>query len=681
MTLQAAPIQYEQVVLKGGLDQITPTLSLPSGFVKDSVNFECAVTGGYGRIAGYERLDGRSKPSNATYQIIQVTSFVNTPTTGQTLTGDTSGATGVIIALGSNYIAVTKVTGVFSATEVVKVGLTTIGTCEMPSVSISSLLDAQYTNLAADVYRNDIQPVPGSGPIRDVFTYNDEHYALRDNVGGTAVDLYKATPTGWSQITFFNEVVFSAGNVAEPADGETLTQGGVTATVKRCMTSSGAWTGSAQGRLVVTNPSGGNFAAGAATLSGGGTVTLAGAQTAITLTPGGKFVFDFGNFYGSASTIRMYGADGVNNGIEFDGTTLCKIRTGSTDDRPKYVSVHKNHLFWAIRSSLVHSAPGLPYNYDATVFAGEIAVGDTITGLLVQPGAQTTAALAVLCRNLIALLYGTGSNDWNLATYNQGVGALDYTAQNMSQSFFLDDCGVMSLATSLNYGNFEHSSLTNNIKTLIVDKRSKVACSVVNREKSQYRLFFNDGYGLYITIVNGQLMGSMPVYTADTFYSAYEGELSNGNEVALLGSEDSGYVYESDVGSSFDGGAIDAFFNLNWNFANSPRIRKRFRRASLEMQGSHFADIGFGYQISYGTDYVEQPGIKTYESSFSGTPRWDNFTWDNFIWDGRTLTPTECEMVGTGENVQFVLTCSTDYIMPFVINSVIYHYSPRRAMR
>lgn len=674
-------VQYASIALKGGLDQITPTLALPPGFVKDSINFECAVSGGYSRIAGYERYSGQPKPSDASYGVLQVISFTNTPASGDTLTGGTSGATSKVIATGSNYIVVTKVVGTYSDGELVSVGATPIGTTEVLTTTISSLLDAQYTNLAADVYRADISPIAGSGAIRGVFVLNDVVYAFRDNAGGTAVDMWKSSISGWTQVTLYNEVSFTLGSGTEPADGATLTQGGVTATIKRtCTTNGTTWAGAAQGRFIVTNPAGGNFAAGAATI-GGTTVTLSGAQTAITLAPGGRFVFDKGNLYGSSRTIRIYGADGVNRGIEFDGTVLVPVTTGASVDTPKYISIHKNHVFWGFASSVIHSAPGLPYNYTVASGAGEIAVGDDVTGLLPQPGSQTSGALAVMCRNTINILYGTGSSSWNMATYNQGTGALHYTCQNMSQSYFLDDRGITNLTTTLNYGNFEHATLTHNIKTFIVDKRSKVACSTLNREKSQYRLFFNDGYALYMTVVNGQLAGSMPMYFTDTMYCSYEGELSNGNEIILVGGATSGHVYEFDVGTSFDGGPVDAYLNLNWDFANAPRIRKRYRKASVEMQGSYFAKIGFGYQISYGTDLIQQPNVTEYNSSFSGVPRWDSFSWDSFVWDGRTLTPTECEMVGTGENIQFVITCTTDYIASFTINSVIYHYSSRRGMR
>lgn len=685
MNLTMPPVKYAAWELKGGWDQITPTLSIDPGALREVQNFEVAIGGGYTRIAGYERYDGHAKPSDATYSIVQVTSFTNTPSTGQTLTGFTSGATGTIIAVGTDYVALTKTTGSFTVPETVQVGLTVIGTTTTSTTSLTSLQNAQYLNLAADVYRALISAPPGSGPIRGVMGLSvggtDNVYAFRDNAGGTAVNLWRASASGWTQVNMKNEVSFTTGSVTTPADGATLTQGGVTATVRRVMASSGTWAGgTAAGRLVIDNPAGGNFAAGAATLSGGATVVLTGAQTAITITPGGKVEAVQANFAGSASTIRLYGVDGVNRAFEFDGTTYAPIATGASTDTPKHIAAHHNYLFLSIASSLLYCGVGTPYRYTATDGGGEIAVGDTIVGMLVQPGAQTTGSMVIYGRSNTFVLYGLSASSWNLTTFNTGTGGIDYTAQNLAQPYVLDDRGVNTLSTSIAYGNFTQATLTHGIRTFINNVRSRANCSSVVREKSQYRLYFNDGSGLYLTIVNGKMMGSAQVVFPTPISCTWSGELSGGTEVQYLGGAD-GMVYQTDVGSSFDGANIDAYITLPWNAMRSPRVLKRFRKASVEMKSNYYAAISFGYQVGYGTTEIDQPTATTYSSSFSGTPQWDLLVWDNFIWDGVTISPTEVGLEGTAENIQITISSTSDYLMPFTINSVIVHYTPRRGLR
>lgn len=690
LTRLGAGQSYNGAVSPGGLDLTTPSLALQPGALRDVINFEVSQSGGYARIAGYERFDGRASPSAASYQIIQVSSFTNVPTVGQTLTQATSGATGTIIAvnnvLGAYYAAVTRITGTFDATHAVLVGATPIGTAVTPMVPVSSLLNAQYLAASADVYRALIGAVPGSGPVRGVVAMTfggvDAVYAFRNNVGATAVALYKSTAAGWVLVPFFNTVNFTAGGGATPADGATLTQGGVTATIQRVMTQSGAWAGTAAGTFVITNPAGGNFAAGAATATGGVTVTLSGIQTAITLLPGGHFEFDKGNFSGQLATRRIYGCDGVNKAFEFDGTTLAPITTGLPVDAPTHIRIHKNILFLGYAASVIYSGAGTPFKYSAIDGGGEIATGDTVTALISLPGAQTTGTLAIYMRNNTGILYGISPSDFNFVLFNPGTGALPYGVQNLFDTFAFDDSGVVSLKATLNYGNFVSSALTKNIQPFIQQERTKLTASAVSRDKSQYRAFFNDGYGLWLTAVNDNYLGAAVVQFPNPVFCCESGESSNGVEVSYFGSTDSlGYVYQLDVGTSFDGANIEAHFTLAWDAQKSPRILKRYRAASIEMQGNFYAAISFGYQLDYGSTLIGQPGYVPYATGFAGAPIWDQFVWDNFVWDGQTLSPTDVDMTGTAPNVQVTISSSTNYIAAFNVNSIIYHYSDRRGIR
>jgi len=99
------------------------------------------------------------------------------------------------------------------------------------------------------------------------------------------------------------------------------------------------------------------------------------------------------------------------------------------------------------------------------------------------------------------------------------------------------------------------------------------------------------------------------------------------------------------------------------------------------MQGDHYAAISFGYNLGYNSLEIDQPATVNYSSSFQAAPAWDVFIWDSFVWDGVILAPTEVDVVGTAENIQSTVSSTTDYMYPFTVNSVIYHYSPRRGLR
>jgi hypothetical protein len=685
--------QYESVQFQGGLDLVTPTLKVKPGVVRDSLNFEIAITGGYSRIGGYERFDGRAKPSAATYSTLQVEVMTNVPAIGDTITGETTLTTAKVIAVGTNYVIVTLVVGAgFSSTEVLKVGVTIIGVSIPLNVTFTPLQNAQFLALAANVYRALILAVPGSGPVRGVFAMNisGTHtvFAFRNNAGGTGADLYKSTAGGWTQVAYLKEVAFTAGGATMPADGATLTQGGVTATIKRVCTQSGSWgtptPNTAAGRFIITTPSGGNFGAGAATITGGINVTLSGIQTAITMSPGGKFQFDTGNFFGQSFTQRVYGCDNVNRCFEFDGETLAPITTGLTTDAPTNIAVHQNHLLISYGSSLFNSGIGQPFNWTAIAGAAEIAVGDIVDTIKVMPGDQTSPAMFIGCRNSYRMLYGTaavGADLFRVVTFNTGTGAAAYSAQNMDQIYVLDDRGVISLRASQEFGNFNAAALTFNISPYVKEKRASLTYSCLNKERSQYRLFFSDGSALFSTIVNGKYLGSMPIKYANSMHCAWNGELSNGDEVTYAG-DSNGFVHQLDTGSSCDGALMDFYLVPNWNAIRSPRLRKRYRKASLEMQGTSYCALQFSWQLGYASKEFAVQAARTYESNFSGVPVWDSgITWDTFVWDGTTLGPIEIEMSGTAENIQPKLANSSDIMYAFTVNSLILHFTPRRPIR
>lgn len=683
--IQYPKVNYDYIPCQGGWDLDTPSLSLPNGFVRDAQNFEVSQVkgGGYRRADGYERFDGRDAPSAASFTIIQLDAngLPEGAVTPEAIGGNPSAATGVVLWIKSNYIVVTNIVGTFATGDnIFDIAANSFGTMVDQTVVPTSKEIAQFTNAAADYYRNLIQAVPGSGPLRGVAVLPisgvDTVFAWRDNVGGTATDIYKATTSGWTAVPFFKEVIFTGGN-GTIAEGDTLTQGGVTATVKRVVHEQGSFLGaSAFGRLIITTPSGGNFAVGAATTPSS-TLTLLGAQTTISITPGGSYNFRTHNFKNQTTGKRLYGCSGVDRPFEFDGTIYVPLTTGSSNF-PRDLVVHREHLIFSIRNSIIGSGPGEPYKVNAAAGGFEIVLGDTITNFLPQPGDTQNASLVITTESNVHTLYGTSTLNWNLVGQNSGVMGVYRTGARVNQTYWLDDNGITNLRASQEFGNFNASTITNNISSYIRERTSSVLGAIVNAEKSQYRLYFTDTSALYCTIVNNRLFGLMPQQLAHTFTCLWDG-VSEQNKLYAGG--DNGMVYQLDIGTSFDGEDIDAYLVFNWNATKSPRIRKRYRKAVIEAQGGVYAEIQFGYNLGYGKASVPQDSGRNYEMGSTGVPFWDSFTWDEFYWDGSGISPTEVEMRGVGENLQLTIRSGTDYIPSYVLNSMIVHYSLRRGLR
>lgn len=674
------------IVMKGGLDTETPTLQLNDGAIIDGVNYEANAQGGYSRCGGLERFDGQLKPSDATYSIVQVSSFTNTPVAGQTLTGFPSGATGTIISVGTSHVVITEKTGAYTIGETVKVGTTVIGVVATTTVSVTIQENAQLFNLAADVYRAHITAPPGSGAVLGGSIVNDVHYVFKNNAGGTAVDLWKSSNTGWQQVAFEYEVSFSNANTSvNDSDELTHTASGKKATIRRVMVETGTLaSGTNTGRLIISAQTGTMTPAGACTTTGGGTLATTNLPTAITMLPGGKYQIVKGNFIGQAGQERLYGCDGINPMFEFDGLYYCPIRTLLSPDAPKYIIIHKNHLFYAAATTLYNSGVGAPYNQTTTAGAAYNDLSDTITGLVVQPGSQTTATMSVLCKQSTHTLYGTSSANWQLASFASGVGAMPYSAQVAQQAYFVDGRGVTTLTASQVYGNFESATLTDRVKRLITSKRMNINCSSISRERSQYRLFFSDGYALYCTVVNGKYLGATSMNLGKIAYNSCSSQMNDGTEVLFIYATD-GYVYQLDKGSSFDGENIGAYLTLNTCYAKSPMLIKSWRQCRLDIKGDNYAQISLGCKIESDTDESSTQNTQTFDSNMSSIWNFDTpgiyFDTPGLYFDGKGLSPEKLQLEGDGEGIQITISSGTDYIKPYTISSMMMQYIPRRLTR
>lgn len=676
--------QLELIALAGGYDQVTPTLSLRPGFFRRGANFECSINGGYTRIAGYEAFDGRPNPSAARYTVLTVT-LTATVSVGDTVEGVTSGATGKVLLAPTGELVLTKVVGEFDFDgEDLEVSSSPVGSLTTYTTMIAdALTDAQYRSLAANNYRADIGAVPGSGTIRGVEYYKGDVYAWRDNAGGTAMDIYKSSSGGWTPISLGRELVFTAGTVAI-AEGATVVgaTSGATGVVARVTIESGTvGAGTAAGRMVLTGVTG-TFGTEVLNVSAAPVANTTGGAVQITLAPGGRVQTVVANFGGGVNNRRIYGCDGVNRAFEFDGVTLVPISTGMTVDKPDNIVAHKLHLFLSFGSSLQFSSINQPRTFNVITGAGEIAMNDNITVLQVLPGDQTNGALAVYTERETAVLYGSSSSNFLLTTFNvEGSGgAYRYTGGNLDQGYVLSNHGVTGLATTLNFGNFASAALTMKIRPFVQRKKGLATASMTNTEKGQYRVFFSDGTGLYLTLFNGKLVGISPIQFDVPVMCACNGEnADNGVEVHYFGSTD-GFVYRLDAGTSFNGAPIPASFSLNFSGAKSTRQIKAYLKASVEVTGDGYAEFDLGYSLGYASPDIEQP-FDVSETTDLRSAYWDEFVWDDFVWDGRGVSPNEIPLYGSAENISITIASNSELFKPFTMNSIILHYMPRRGLR
>lgn len=681
-------VQQEFFALQGGLDQLTPAIALEPGFLFDCQNYEPEISGGYRRIDGFERYDGRvDSPTSAFYYQIAITQTA-TIFSGQTITGLASGASAKVLAVvGSVLVLSSKnFTGNLIAGEALQISSVTVATSLTAPASISepdASKDADYMLLAANDYRSYIQPVPGSGPIRGVWVYRDVVYVFRDNVGGTAGTMWKATGAGWSQVTFGNQLTFGTGLVA-PTVGQTIkgATSGATGVVVAVLLRTGGW-GSAGAGSIVYSVTSGTFANGELIKDNALAVTYCTATSAgaaIVRAPGGTMEFVNANFTGSTDTLKMYGVDGVNPCFEFDGTNYVPIYTGMASETPSHIMFHRYYLFLSFKGSVQFSGLGTPYAWSVILGAGEIGVGDDVTGFVPQGGNNAGSSMAIFTKSRVYILYGSSSANFNLVLSIFDIGYFAGTIQPVSNTTYgMTPRGIQSLITTLTYGDFDFSSISHKVNTFITSKRGLAISSTSSRIKDQFRVYFSDGTALVMGLTGDQVNGLMPLNYGKAVRSIVTAQLTNGTEATYFGSDD-GYVYRDNIGTSFDGNAIEAWIRPCFNHSKSPRIRKRYRRAVFEVKATGFSKVNIGYDLGYGNPDVLPPDTIINNNVLSGG-FWDQLTWDNFTWDGKIVSDISMPLTGTEKNISFLFYSSRAQDKSHTVQGITLFFSPQRAER
>jgi len=683
--MKFAPVQQKFFAFKGGLDEETPSIMIPAGVAISATNFECGTYGGYTRIGGYERFDGRAKPSDATYSSIPV-SITGAYAIGNTITGATSGATAIIIAANATTFFITKITGTFVA-ETLNISGLPVATSSAGSSSGGAgtpALNAQYKNLAADQYRADIAAVPGSGSILGVWQFNGNKYAFRNNTGGTAAVMHKSSASGWASVALGKELSFTSGGTTEIQVGNTITgaTSGATAVIAGVGLQSGSWGAGTAAGIVTFASQTGTFQAEDLNIGASLNVaTISGDSTAITLLPGGRYEFLNHNFGGAYNTTKMYGCDGVNKAFEFDGTAFIRISTGMATDTPEHITEFKKHLFISIAGSVQHSGIGTPHAWSIITGAGEIAVGDQCTGFMTQPGSTTAGAMVIFNRNQTYVLYGTTVADWNLTLFNPESGAIEWTTQYIGQGVMLDDRGITTLATSQNFGNFSGATISNAVKRTLSDLMGTSVASCIVREKNQYRIFFSGGRALYVTFSGNKVAGIMPITTTETVSCICSQESASGAEEIYFGSTN-GMVYQMDVGTSFDGEKISANLELAYNHLQSPQTLKQFRRMTLEARSDSYGEVDMTYRLGYSSPDIPQPTSTTLQINTSSAYFDSGESFDSSVFfDGRTLIPLDADIDGVAENISLAFSSYSDEHDSFTLSGATITFTPRRMKR
>jgi hypothetical protein len=698
MKLPKTNFKIKYFPLMGGEDLITPSITVDPGRAIFTSNYELDIQARYRLIDGYEAYDGRPKPSEASYSILNFDAGSGEISVADTVTGAGASGEALVVVLESGtwagtdaagYLVLFNVTGTFVDNENLQVSAVTKAVCSGVALdrgALSDTLDSTYLLAATGATRADIALVPGSGNILGVWQYAGVKYAFRNNAGATAAVMYKSSTAGWTACELGETLTFNTGTVAF-VEGETVTKGAVTAVVRRVYITSGSWPGGdAAGYFTITGRAGGDFGSGAVTGSATGAANALAVQTANAFSPGGEFKFINENFGGNASTRRMYGVDGVNKGFEWDGTYFVTITTGMTTDTPINIVSHKNHLVFAFSGgSVQHAGPGTPYVWSAVLGAAEIGIGDEITGFI-----SMTDSLAIFARNSTKILYGASIDSWDLKPHSDESGAIAGSISKIGSGVYLDDRGLTTLSATDVYGDFKANIISEYVEPFLRPMLGSVQSSARVKEKNQYRLFFTDSQCLTMTIKGNKIIGFTKQAYDKLPVCICSNENSSGREEVFFGSTD-GFVYQMDSGTSFNGNPIVAVIKYHFNHLGSPTIEKRIRHLALELDSPIDTYIKVAFEFDYGADDGQSNFVKPDDPG----ALWDVDLWDKFVWAGSSSTASvPVDVDGTAQNFSMTLYHSGEWELsggggqtgltgakPHTIQGYTVHYDIRRVQR
>lgn len=313
-----------------------------------------------------------------------------------------------------------------------------------------------------------------------------------------------------------------------------------------------------------------------------------------------RYQFLTSNFYATDGYDASYGVNGAGRAFVFDqtykGISFIYTQDNAELDTPRHIENHAEHLALGFQPGSVQlSVVGQPTNFSGLQGASEFGVGDLLTGLMVVEG----TTLAVFCNSSIHSITGTTVDNFQTQVIAPKTGCIEYSLANCGQAIYTDARGICTLETSANYGDFVNGRLSTKIFTKLRTKLRQgvlrrnnsagIACALPVRDKNQYRLFFNDGRIVTMTLRGGDLSpgftyqeyylnaASTTDYTKRIVPFAWTSQVDEAGVEKIFISHynadainTSAYVYALESGSSFDGNYIPHYFVVNWYFSDNP---------------------------------------------------------------------------------------------------------------
>lgn len=403
-------------------------------------------------------------------------------------------------------------------------------------------------------------------------------------------------------------------------------------------------------------------------------------------------------FNGTTRCIAM--CDGVNPAAKWDGTTYTSINGTGAPTNPKVATYFNSCLVLAGYTSgggnccFSMSAPNADTDFNGADGAIEINVHDEIIAIR-----NFRQVLYIFCARSIYQLNGTNISTYAIAPVATGIGCLAYDSLQECNGdlVYLSADGIRTLSGTMKLNDTELGDLSKPIINLANSVFAYASfnpdniCSCIIRDKNQYRLFYAPisatttdylgiigcirpgkqtmtQFGTYISIWEWSTLQGIPAICADSDFTSSE-------EVIVFGAVD-GYVYQQEIGNSFNGVNIPATYTTAPLQIEDVELRKLIEKCTLffHLEGSAQVTVQPIYDFNDG-EYAQPPSI-TINSSSGASVYGSGSLYGTAIYGNGTSTPSELvNLIGSFKILQLQFS-SNDMNAPYSIQGATLQYRP-----
>lgn len=654
------------VPVLGTLDLSTPPIAKKAGSAINALNVQPIWGGGFGRIEGYEPIDGKTKPSDYTFYTAIVNQVPDPQIIGKM--AEINGTSGEVILIEGDLVYMASAGMQGDSGDLLSI----------PELGLSytiTLIDKEYgkntaeefTRLRADVQKRlmqKVEAVPGTGLIRGVVSIDDALLAIRDNADATEALVSIGTETGWQ--TRPETHLIEVKDVTDPlllVRGSTFTVDSVTFTILEsdfAADGKTGWIATREGGIALNK----SIVVDAATVA-----TVSKASDRVKVSAGGQWQFVYHNFYSDPATFYAYGCNGEQV-AEFrpDGTVI-PLQTAGLE-KPIFIEEHRNHLFVAFKGgSYGHSRVGYPMSWSGLLGAEQFSTGDEITGFKsIQGGAMIIAG-----SRSINALFGEVRDNWVIKRLTSKVGVKPGMLTSTFVPVAQTTNGLIRVDSTDVFGDLIASEIQANKQAPKAAIRPYFA--IANIPESNQVRFYGEKAHLIVEIQPDAKTRT----TEFTYPQPLRGVWQSPDN--LFFAFDDGRIYRQNAAvNSFAGEPIFWDMRLAYSHCGTPTVVKNWKSAELQMNVANALSLKFYADLDYGTPDKSQTLVNT-GIAYGGGGRWNESDWNDFYWTAPDYATPIVSLSGNSRNISISLTGSSDHEENFDISGFILNYIPRRQYR